>query len=200
MSSRLSTTRFLKYFAAGAGLAVLALVVYTQVIDTSSETRQASTQQAASAQQEAPAETRSSTEANGQTSEASSNWTVGDLRPNGLRIKPSGRTDASAVLDPNQFPEPEVRRAYKIATQIPEVLNKLYCWCGCENRGVHRSNLGCFEDRMAVNCDVCRGTAEIASRMTKDGVTDAGKIQAAVDLEWGPKWAQREQRRRQSSR
>lgn len=197
MSSLPSKIRLLKYFAAGAGLAVLALVVYTQGIDTSSDSRQAYVQQETPVQQEAPAETRASTETNSHASQGASEWTVGDLRPNGLRIKPSGRSDASAVLDPSQFVRPKVRRAYEIATEIPEVLNKLYCWCGCENRGVHRSNLGCFEDRMAVNCDVCRGTAEIASRMTGDGVTDAGKIQAAVDLEWGPEWAQQEQKNRQ---
>ncbi|MGH7458153.1 MAG: PCYCGC motif-containing (lipo)protein [Longimicrobiaceae bacterium] len=114
-------------------------------------------------------------------------WTVGELRENGLRIIPSGRSDASAVLDPEQFENPTVRHAYWVATQIPETLNQLYCWCGCENRGIHRSNLQCFEDRMGANCDVCVGTAEIAYEMVQDGVTDAGTIQAAVDAEWGPK-------------
>jgi uncharacterized protein YbaR (Trm112 family) len=124
-------------------------------------------------------------------------WTVGQLRPNGLRIKPSGRNDAAHVLDPTQFINREVRQAYAIAHEIPAMINKLYCWCGCENRGVHRSNLGCFEDKMAVNCDVCRGTAEIAYQMMQDGETDAGKIQAAVDMEWGPDWAKQEQQNRQ---
>jgi hypothetical protein len=124
---------------------------------------------------------------------ATSEWSVGDLRPNGLRIKPSGRNDPSEVLDPKQFSSPEVHTAYKIATEIPEVLNKLYCWCGCENRGIHRSNLACFEDGMAERCAVCRGTAEIADEMVKNGVTDAGKIQGAVDNEWGSKQAKKAQ-------
>ncbi|MBB5428314.1 hypothetical protein HDG40_006501 [Paraburkholderia sp. JPY158] len=114
-------------------------------------------------------------------------WHVGMLRLDGLRIAPSGRTDASHVLNPNQFADKEVRHAYWVATQIPAVLNKLYCWCGCENRGIHRSNLQCFEDQMAVTCEVCRGTAEIAWQMTQAGVQDAGEIQAAVDARWGPK-------------
>lgn len=117
---------------------------------------------------------------------AESGWTVGMLRPDGLRIIPTGREDASAVLDPQSFSQAEVRHGYWIATQIPAVLNKLYCWCGCENRGVHRSNLQCFEDRMAEDCPVCLGTAEIAYDMTKKGVTDAAMIQAAVDVHWGP--------------
>lgn len=113
----------------------------------------------------------------------SGQWSVGELRENGLRIIPSGRSDASAVLDPAQFTG-KTRHAYWVATQIPATLNQLYCWCGCENRGVHRSNLQCFEDGMGANCDVCQGTAEIAYEMTQRGVTDAGKIQAAVDAKW----------------
>lgn len=187
MSTFPSTKRHLTYFAVGAGLAALALFVYMQVRDAPQDTQQAQIQEEVSPESNAP------------TLEEASDWTVGDLRPNGLRIKPSGRSDASAVLPPDQFEEDDVRRAYQIATDIPEVLNKLYCWCGCENRGVHRSNLGCFEDRMAVNCDVCRGTAEIAARMTEDGVTDPGKIQAAVDKEWGPDWAHEEQKNRDGS-
>ncbi|WP_341317387.1 PCYCGC motif-containing (lipo)protein [Paraburkholderia sp. IMGN_8] len=114
-------------------------------------------------------------------------WQVGMLRPDGLRIIPSGRSDASHVLDPNQFSDKDIRHSYWVATQIPAVLNQLYCWCGCENRGVHRSNLQCFEDKMAVDCAVCQGTAEIAYQMTRNGVRDAGKIQAAVDAKWAPK-------------
>lgn len=104
----------------------------------------------------------------------------------GLRIIPSGRSDAAVVLEPARFTDVETRHAYWVATQIPAVLNQLYCWCGCENRGVHRSNLQCFEDEMGVSCDVCQGTAEIAYEMVQRGITNAGKIQAAVDAKWAP--------------
>lgn len=114
-------------------------------------------------------------------------WSVGMLRPDGLRIVVSGREDASHVLDPQRFSRPEVRHGYWIATQIPALLNKLYCWCGCENRGIHRSNLQCFEDEMAMDCPVCLGTAEMAYEMSQKGITDAAKIQAAVDVRWRPR-------------
>lgn len=110
---------------------------------------------------------------------------VGEVRPNGLRIVPTGRSDASAVLDPEQFTG-RVRHAYWIATEIPEVLNQLYCWCGCIDRGEHRSSLQCFEDMMGVTCDVCQRTAEIAYEMVENGTRDAGKIQARVDAELAP--------------
>jgi hypothetical protein len=113
-------------------------------------------------------------------------WKVGMLRPDGLRLVVTGSNDASKVLDPQRFSRSEVRHGYWVATQIPAVLNQLYCWCGCENRGIHRSNLQCFEDEMAEDCPVCLGTAEIAYDMTRRGITDAATIQAAVDVHWGP--------------
>lgn len=130
------------------------------------------------ARTESTAQTAAPTDASG--------WKVGMLRPAGLRIIVTGRDDASKVLDAEQFSRPEVRRGYRIAMQIPAVLNQLYCWCGCENRGIHRSNLQCFEDRMAEDCPVCLGTAEIAYDMTRNGIADAARIQAAVDVHWGP--------------
>ncbi|MEO7243748.1 MAG: PCYCGC motif-containing (lipo)protein [Rubrivivax sp.] len=115
-----------------------------------------------------------------------SGWKVGMLRADGLRIVVSGRDDASAVLDAEQFSRAEVRNGYRIAAKIPALLNRLYCWCGCENRGEHRSNLQCFEDGMAEDCVVCLGTAETAYEMSEKGITDPAKIQAAVDVHWAP--------------
>jgi len=40
---------------------------------------------------------------------------------------------------------------------------------------------------MAVDCPVCLGTAEIAYQMNQKAITDAAKIQAAVDVMWRPK-------------
>jgi hypothetical protein len=115
-------------------------------------------------------------------------WRVGMSRPDGLRIIPTGRYDASHVLDPRQFKDKAVRHTYSVATQIPATLNKLYCCVVARiGGGEHRSILQCFEDQMAVSCAVCRGTAEIAYQMRRDGIQDAGKIQAAVDAKWAPK-------------
>lgn len=165
-----SSRKIVTYFALGVALGALALLVYGRVGPGRSPSPSAVHAGGAS-----PSEGR-----------AGAGWSVGERRPNGLRIIPTGRSDASRVLDPAQFSDPEVHRAYAIAQEIPEVLNQLYCWCGCENRGIHRSNLGCFEDEMSVNCAVCRGTAEIAYALTQRGVTDAGRIQAAVDERWAP--------------
>lgn len=104
----------------------------------------------------------------------------------GSASSPAVAPTLRGVLDPARFADDKVRHAYWIATQIPDVLNQLYCWCGCEKRGVHRSNLQCFEDEMGVKCDVCQGTAEIAYALVQGGVLDSAQIQAAVDAKWGP--------------
>ena len=116
-------------------------------------------------------------------------WEVGDLRPDGLRLVPSGRDDATDVLDPASFEHPFSRELYGIATEIPEILNRLYCWCGCIEQGRHRSALACYEDRSAVGCGVCQETARIAWRQVTDGVRDPTRIQRAIDLEWAPSGA-----------
>ena len=115
----------------------------------------------------------------------SADWHVGELRENGLRIIPRGRSDASAVVPPESFDHPRVKEAYAIAQRIPETLNQLYCWCGCIERMGHRSALECFESDHAKNCDVCLGTAEIAWEMTQQGITDPAEIQKAVDARYG---------------
>lgn len=110
-------------------------------------------------------------------------WQVGALRRDGLRIVVTGRSDASAVLDPDRFAQPAARHAYRIATRIPGLLNQLYCWCGCHVSGLHRSVLACFEDEMAAECPVTQGTAQMADELHSEGLR-ARAIQDAVDAAW----------------
>lgn len=42
-----------------------------------------------------------------------------------------------------------VARGYQIAREIPQVLDKLYCYCNCIENVGHLSNLSCFTDRHA---------------------------------------------------
>ena len=44
---------------------------------------------------------------------------------------------------PAALPMPAVRAVYTFAAVHPEVLSKVPCFCGCENRG-HRHNDDCF--------------------------------------------------------
>ncbi len=103
-------------------------------------------------------------------------------------VKVTGRSDAAAVIDAAQFKDPRQQHAYGVAHQVSAVLNHLYCWCHCHESDIfhHRSLLECFESDHASGCSICMGSAEIAFTMTKQGVTDIKKIQAAIDARFGP--------------
>jgi len=49
-----------------------------------------------------------------------------------------------AVLDPKQFSDPPVVRAYSYAKEIPEIFSQQPCYCYCDAGNGHRSLLDCF--------------------------------------------------------
>lgn len=104
----------------------------------------------------------------------------GDLFPHGYWVGGRGVEDASRVVSPDRFEAPRVREAYRVAQQIPEVLNHVYCWCGCMDDGM-RSALECFESDHAADCEVCLRTAEIAWEMVQEGEPHPEAIHKAID-------------------
>ena len=106
------------------------------------------------------------------------------LNEKGLRVPGEGRADATRVLPAALFSDPRVKNAYRLAADMPETLNQLYCWCGCVERGM-RSNLECFESEHASVCDVCMAGAEVAWEMKQRGLTDPAKVQQVLDARFG---------------
>ncbi|MCE5195467.1 MAG: PCYCGC domain-containing protein [Nitrospiraceae bacterium] len=52
-----------------------------------------------------------------------------------------------ATLDPSQFANPRVKEAYRVAKEIPWVLDSIYCYCFCEeSASKHISLLSCYVD------------------------------------------------------
>lgn len=49
-----------------------------------------------------------------------------------------------AVLDPKQFSDPSVVKAYRYAKELPEIFSQQPCYCHCDNGDGHRSLLDCF--------------------------------------------------------
>ena len=90
---------------------------------------------------------------------------------------------AERVLPAADVPK-AARRAYEAARQIPEILDGLYCHCGCAKRDGLRSLLSCFETRMPFTCGYCREEAELALRLHREGRSLA-EIRRAVDRELG---------------
>ena len=104
-------------------------------------------------------------------------------------IVPTGRSDASAVLDPMSFHDMGQQHAYTVAHEIPAVLNQLYCWCHCRESTIfhHRSLLECFESDHASQCNICMGEAALAYSMVQRGVKEVREMQHTIDGRYGPK-------------
>ena len=59
------------------------------------------------------------------------------------------RNPRPATLSPDLFTGEE-REAYHIAQEVPELLERMPCYCGCYVTAEHRNNLDCYTDRHAV--------------------------------------------------
>lgn len=82
------------------------------------------------------------------------------------------------TLDPAKFERADVRAAYQVAKEIPEVLAQQPCYCYCERQG-HRGLLDCFRTEHAVTCSICIKEALLAGQMHHAGKT-AEQIRTAI--------------------
>lgn len=58
------------------------------------------------------------------------------------------RRETRPTLDPALFVG-KVALAHRVAREIPDTLDQLYCYCGCDKQLGHRSLLSCYTDRHA---------------------------------------------------
>lgn len=99
------------------------------------------------------------------------------------------------VLDPNRFrtahwqDKPMVPAAYEIAKSRPDMLERLFCYCGCDLTEKHRTLLDCFTDKdeHGSTCSECIDEAFLANTLYKKGSTMA-RIQEMVDEEFCTKY------------
>jgi len=55
------------------------------------------------------------------------------------------RRETRPTLDPAQFVG-KAAAAHRVAREIPDVLDQLYCYCGCDKHQGHKSLLSCYTD------------------------------------------------------
>ncbi len=55
------------------------------------------------------------------------------------------RRETRPTLDPARFVG-KAARAHQVAREIPDVLDRLYCYCECDRNLGHRSLLSCYTD------------------------------------------------------
>lgn len=58
------------------------------------------------------------------------------------------RRETRPTLDPARFVG-KAARAHEVAREIPDVLDRLYCYCGCDKSIGHVSLLSCYTDSHA---------------------------------------------------
>jgi hypothetical protein len=106
-------------------------------------------------------------------------------RATGPHPDPRPGIDASHLPPPEKVAEhPEAVPAYDDARTIPETLDGIRCQCGCAEQPGHRSLLSCYEDGMAMDCDICQGQARLAYRLHAKGRT-LDQIRSAIDGRYG---------------
>lgn len=86
---------------------------------------------------------------------------------------------AEKVLDPSRF-FGQAMIGYAAAKNAPEVMVKLFCYCGCDITDSHISLLDCFTSIHGVDCHICQEEAVLALKMTRDNKPVA-EIQKLVD-------------------
>lgn len=72
------------------------------------------------------------------------------------------------TLSPNYFIGKQ-SKAYRVAKEIPEVLDKVYCYCECQKNFGHKSLLTCFVDKHGSKCGICMNEALMAYDLNKKG-------------------------------
>ncbi len=76
--------------------------------------------------------------------------------------------EARKVMSPNYFIG-KTAKAYRVAQAIPQVLDKVYCYCKCQENYGHKSLLTCFVDRHGSQCGICMDEALMADKLYKKG-------------------------------
>jgi len=65
----------------------------------------------------------------------------------------------------------KVAQAYKIAAEIPKVLDSQFCYCYCKQEKKHKTLLTCFTNRHGSKCDTCINEVLYAYKLYKKGLT-----------------------------
>lgn len=74
----------------------------------------------------------------------------------------------------------KVAQAYKIAAEIPKVLDSQFCYCYCKQERKHKTLLTCFTNRHGSKCETCINEVLYAYEMYKKGLT-LDEIVIAID-------------------
>lgn len=93
--------------------------------------------------------------------------------------------DGSKVLKAADLADhPDMIPLFDGVREIPQIVDGIRCYCGCDERPESYSLLSCYEDGMAKHCYVCQGEGKLVVSLHGEGKT-LDEIRAAIDLEFG---------------
>jgi hypothetical protein len=101
--------------------------------------------------------------------------------------KPRAGITAARVLKPQQLAEAdaEVVKIFNMVREVPQVVDGIYCYCGCADMPDHYSLLSCYEaDGMAQSCQICQGEGRMVYELHRKGKA-LDEIRAAIDRNFG---------------
>lgn len=108
------------------------------------------------------------------------------LRLRGDHPTPRPNVDGSKVLTPEQLADHDegTIALFDRIREIPQVVDGIKCYCGCDELEDTYSLLSCYENGMASHCYICQGEGRMAADMHAQGKT-LEEIRAAIDTEFG---------------
>jgi hypothetical protein len=74
----------------------------------------------------------------------------------------------------------KVAEAYRIAAEIPKVLDSLFCYCYCKKNHNHKTLLTCYTNKHGSKCDICLNEVFYAYDLYNQG-RSLDEIVIAVD-------------------
>ena len=65
----------------------------------------------------------------------------------------------------------KVAEAYRIAAEIPKIIDSQFCYCYCKKNHQHKTLLTCFTNKHGSKCDTCINEVLYAYELYKQGKT-----------------------------
>jgi hypothetical protein len=88
------------------------------------------------------------------------------------------------TLPPEQFPNPIIAHAYRVAQEMPGTLAQQPCYCYCYKTAGHRGLLDCYADLHASSCSVCIQEALLTEKLQKEGRSASQIREAIIRGDW----------------
>ncbi|MCX9085551.1 MAG: hypothetical protein OIN87_12230 [Candidatus Methanoperedens sp.] len=119
-------------------------------------------------------------------------FVLGGASSTSTKTDGTSKTNTDIKFPSYVYTNPITLKAYKYATESPEILEQIPCYCGCGGHSGHRFLRDCFihddrtYDEHASFCDICVGEASKVQDYLAKGKT-LTEARALIDAEYGPK-------------